>query len=67
MVEGQDWFVIYRRHDVGLVKDDDKNAIDADAILKGISEGTEEANKERAKNGGSAPSSQLPDLGPACR
>ena len=49
--EGQEWFVILRRHDVGYIKDDEKDKIDADAILKSISEGTEEANEVRKKRG----------------
>lgn len=50
-VEGQDWFVIFRHHDVGYIRDDEKDKIDADAILKSISEGTEEANKVRKERG----------------
>ena len=52
--EGQDWFVVFEHHSVGFVKDDDKDKIDADAILRNIREATEEANKERAKDGASA-------------
>jgi uncharacterized membrane-anchored protein len=45
------WFVIFQFNDVGFVKDDDKDKIDADALLKTIREGTEEGNKERKKKG----------------
>jgi len=45
------WFVIFEFHDVGYVKDTDHDKLDADALLKTIREGTEEANKEREKHG----------------
>ena len=45
------WFVVFEFGDVGYVKDDEKNKIDAAALLKSIREGTEEANKERKKRG----------------
>jgi len=45
------WFVVFEFSDVGYVKDDEKNKIDAPALLKSIKEGTEEANKERKKRG----------------
>jgi uncharacterized membrane-anchored protein len=48
------WFVIFERRDVGYVRDDDKDEIDADALLESIREGTEEANKQRAARGISA-------------
>jgi uncharacterized membrane-anchored protein len=53
-VDGENWFIVFEWRDVGFVKDDDKNEIDADAILKSIKEGTEEANQERKKEGRSA-------------
>ena len=37
--------------DIGYVKDDEKSALDADAILASIRDGTEDVNKERAKRG----------------
>ena len=46
-----DWFVVYEFDDVGFVKDDEKNSLDADALLKNIQRGTEEANKIRKKRG----------------
>jgi uncharacterized membrane-anchored protein len=49
--EGEDWIMVFEYHDVGYVKDDDKDKIDADALLKNITEGTEEANKVRKERG----------------
>ncbi len=45
------WFVVFEFSDVGYVKDDDKNKLDADKLLKSIKEGTEESNKYREKMG----------------
>lgn len=45
------WFVIFEFSDVGYVKDDDRDKLDADALLKTIKDNTEESNKERAKRG----------------
>ena len=53
-VEGQSWFLIYEYHRVGYIKDDDKDRIDADAILASIRENTEKSNEERKKAGGRA-------------
>lgn len=47
----EEWFVVFDYNEVGYIKDDDKNEIDADAILKGIRNGTEEANKVRKERG----------------
>jgi uncharacterized membrane-anchored protein len=49
--EGENWFVVFDYQEVGYVRDDEKDEIDAAAILEGIREGTEEANKERKKRG----------------
>jgi uncharacterized membrane-anchored protein len=35
----------------GYVNDEEKSSLDADALLKSIKEGTEEANKERVRRG----------------
>jgi uncharacterized membrane-anchored protein len=43
------WFMIFEFEDTGYVKDDDK--LDADAILKSITENTENANEQRSKRG----------------
>jgi uncharacterized membrane-anchored protein len=45
------WFLMFDFEDIGFVKDDEKGSLDADAILNSIREGTEAANKERAKQG----------------
>lgn len=47
----EDWILVFDYHSVGFVKDDEKDKIDKDALLKGISEGTEEANKARKAKG----------------
>lgn len=49
--DAKTWFVVFEYNEVGYVKDDDKDEIDADAILKSIREGTEEGNKERKEMG----------------
>lgn len=51
--DDEKWFIVFEWHDVGYVKDDDKDKIDADKILAGIREGTEQANETRRKNGAS--------------
>jgi uncharacterized membrane-anchored protein len=48
------WFVIFEFNEVGFVKDDDRNKLDADALLKSIKENTEESNKQRAGRGWAA-------------
>jgi len=53
-VEGENWFIVFEWDDVGYVKDDEKDEIDADALLESITEATEEANEERVKRGGEA-------------
>src|SRR6266704_1426392 len=45
------WSVLFEFSDVGYVKDDDKDKLDADKLLASIKRGTAEANKERVKNG----------------
>jgi uncharacterized membrane-anchored protein len=46
-----DWLVVFEFDDVGYVSDEDKDKIDADAILGSIKEGNEYANEERKKRG----------------
>jgi uncharacterized membrane-anchored protein len=46
-----DWFAIFRFAEEGYVKDDDKDKLDADKLLKSLKAGTEEANKERKRRG----------------
>jgi uncharacterized membrane-anchored protein len=47
----QEWFAVFEFHDVGFVRDDEKNSLDADALLDSIKAGTEEGNKERQRRG----------------
>lgn len=49
--DAKTWFVVFSYDEVGYVKDDDKDEIDADAILDSVREGTEAANEERKKMG----------------
>lgn len=48
---GEDWFAVFEFSDVGYVKDDEKDSLDADAMLDSIKAGTEAGNKERVKRG----------------
>ena len=45
------WFVVFEYYPAGYIKDDDRNTIDADAILKSIKKGTEKSNKYRQERG----------------
>jgi uncharacterized membrane-anchored protein len=47
----EQWFVVMRFIKSGYVKDDDAKDWKADELLKGIKEGTEEANSERRARG----------------
>ncbi len=49
--EDQNWFIVFEWRPIGYVKDEDKDKIDADELLKSIRDGTEAANEERAKRG----------------
>lgn len=48
---GEDWFVVFEFEDVGYVRDDEKNSLDSDAMLKAIKKGTEAGNEERRRRG----------------
>jgi uncharacterized membrane-anchored protein len=48
------WFVVFEFSSVGYVKDDDKDKLNADKLLKAITEGNEAANKYRQKMGAPA-------------
>jgi uncharacterized membrane-anchored protein len=48
---GEDWFAVFEFDQVGYVRDDEKNSLDADALLESIKTGTEAANKERVRRG----------------
>jgi len=45
------WIVIYEFEDVGYVKDDEKDKLDADALFKSMNEAQEAGNEERKKRG----------------
>jgi uncharacterized membrane-anchored protein len=47
------WEVMFEYDDVGFVKDDEKDKLDADKLLNAIKRGTAEANKERVRMGNS--------------
>jgi uncharacterized membrane-anchored protein len=49
--ETANWFIVFDYLPIGYVKDDEKNDIDAEAILDSIIQGTEKANEIREKNG----------------
>ncbi|HLJ25732.1 MAG TPA: DUF2167 domain-containing protein [Candidatus Angelobacter sp.] len=48
---GPKWFMTFEFEERGYVKDDDKDKLDADALLKSIQDSTESANAERQKHG----------------
>jgi len=45
------WFAVFEFDPVGFVKDDEKDKLDADAILDSIKKGTEAENEERRRRG----------------
>jgi uncharacterized membrane-anchored protein len=45
------WFIVFDYIPIGYVKDDEKDSIDYDAILKAIKTGTEKGNKIREEKG----------------
>lgn len=49
--EDENWFAVFEFDDVGYVKDDEKDSLDADALLDSIKAGTEAGNKERVRRG----------------
>jgi uncharacterized membrane-anchored protein len=49
--EGENWFAVFEFDDVGYVKDDDKDSLDAGVLLDSIKAGTEAGNKERVRRG----------------
>jgi len=49
--EDADWFVVFEFSEIGYVKDDDKDKLDAAAILDSIRQGTEAGNRERRSRG----------------
>ena len=49
--QGENWFIIFEYDPVGYVKDDEKENIDAEALLESIKKATDYANKERTRKG----------------
>lgn len=49
--EDQDWFIVFEYEAVGYIPDDEKDELDAAAILASVREGTEAANEYRAEQG----------------
>jgi len=47
----EDWWVLFEFSDIGYVKDDDKEELDADDMLKKMTKGNEAANDERERMG----------------
>jgi len=45
------WFVTFEFHEVGFIRDDEKDKLDENALLKSIQDGTEESNKVRTEKG----------------
>ena len=52
--ENMDWFAVFEYEDTGYIKDDEKNSLDADAILKSIRDATEKSNELRRSKGWAA-------------
>lgn len=52
--EDESWFLVFEYDDSGYVKDDEKDKIDAQAILDSIREGTEQSNEQRKEMGAGA-------------
>lgn len=50
-VEGQTWFVVFEFSDSGYVKDEDRDALDAGALLETMKEGNEAGNEFRKQRG----------------
>jgi uncharacterized membrane-anchored protein len=46
-----EWFVVFEFDDIGYVKDDEKDQLDADAMLQAMREGTRQSNIERRQRG----------------
>jgi uncharacterized membrane-anchored protein len=52
--QADSWLVVFEYEDSGHIKDDDKDKLDADDLLKGITEGNEAANEDRRQKGWTA-------------
>jgi uncharacterized membrane-anchored protein len=49
--DAEQWFLVFEWNEIGYVKDDEKDELDADAMLESIRKGTEAGNEERTKRG----------------
>ena len=49
--DGESWFAVFEFVDVGYVNDDEKDSLDANALLDSIRKGTEAGNEERRRRG----------------
>ena len=49
--DNMEWFAVFEFSDVGYVKDDEKDKLDADEILTQLKEGQEAANEELSRRG----------------
>ncbi|MFM7180594.1 MAG: DUF2167 domain-containing protein [Verrucomicrobiales bacterium] len=49
--QNHSWFAVFEFDEVGYVKDDEKDKLDANEILKQMQEGQKEANKELSRRG----------------
>lgn len=49
--DDEGWFVVFEWSDIGYVKDDEGEDLDADALLEQIRAGNEQANEERERRG----------------
>ena len=49
--DGENWFAVFEFSDVCYVKDDEKDSLDADALLSSIKDATAAGNQERMKRG----------------
>jgi uncharacterized membrane-anchored protein len=49
--ESEGWFLIFEYDEIGYVKDDEKDQLDAESILAAIREGTAHANEQRKSRG----------------
>ena len=49
--DAENWYAVFEFDDVGYVKDDEKDSLDANALLDSIKQGTAAGNEERRKRG----------------
>lgn len=49
--DAEQWFLVFEWSEIGYVKDDEKDALDAAAMLESIREATAAGNEERTKRG----------------